>query len=94
MEGMAEADLTVNADHAAQGCFTYRSCLAEAELLLTNGTAIFACNDHMAVAHREALDVPGDIAIAGPVGRRWAESASPGRDALSPAIVLTLAKGS
>jgi len=73
MEGMTEAGLAVGADQVAQGFFTYRSGLEAAERLLNNGfnpTAVFACNDDMAVAtmavaHRKGLDVPGDLAVAG-----------------------------
>jgi LacI family transcriptional regulator len=73
MEVMTEAGLSVGTDQIAQGFFTYRSGLEAAERLLSNGfnpTAIFACNDDMAVAtmavaHRKGLDVPGDLAVAG-----------------------------
>jgi LacI family transcriptional regulator len=55
------------------GLFNYRSGLDAAELLLAlpdRPTAIFASNDDMAaaavaVAHRLALDVPGDLTVAG-----------------------------
>ena len=56
-----------------QGHFTYRSGLDAAEQLLgldDAPTAIFASNDDMAaatvaVAHRQGLDVPGDLAVCG-----------------------------
>jgi LacI family transcriptional regulator len=56
-----------------QGMFTYRSGLDAAEHLLSlevRPTAVFASNDDMAaaavaVAHRLALDVPGDLTVTG-----------------------------
>lgn len=72
LQAMAEAGLTVSANLIVQGFYTYRSGLEAAELLLarTNATAIFAANDEMAaaaiaVAHRQGLDVPGDMTIVG-----------------------------
>jgi LacI family transcriptional regulator len=72
VEGMTEAGLSVCADQVAQGYFTYRSGLDAAEALLDafRPTAIFASNDDMAaaamsVAHRNGLDVPGDLSVAG-----------------------------
>lgn len=73
LEGMREAGFEVGTDLVAQGFFTYRSGLEAAERLLARRdkpSAIFACNDDMAaaamaVAHRQGLDVPRDIAIAG-----------------------------
>lgn len=72
IEGMTEAGLSVGTDQVAQGYFTYRSGLEAAEKLLSHykPTAIFASNDDMAaatmaVAHRNGLDVPGDLAVAG-----------------------------
>ncbi|WP_420145395.1 LacI family DNA-binding transcriptional regulator [Sphingobium sp.] len=57
----------------AQGDFTYVSGLAAAEQLLAmpdRPTAIFASNDDMAaavvsVAHRQHLDVPGELTVVG-----------------------------
>jgi LacI family transcriptional regulator len=72
IEGMTEAGLSVGTDQVAQGYFTYRSGLEAAEKLLTawQPTAIFASNDDMAaatmaVAHRQGLDVPADLTVAG-----------------------------
>jgi LacI family transcriptional regulator len=72
IEGMTEAGLSVGTDQVAQGYFTYRSGLEAAEKLLMawKPTAIFASNDDMAaatmaVAHRQGLDVPGDLTVAG-----------------------------
>jgi LacI family transcriptional regulator len=55
------------------GQFTFRSGLDAAERLLDRKdrpTAIFACNDDMAagvvsVAHRQGLQVPGDLSVVG-----------------------------
>jgi LacI family transcriptional regulator len=55
------------------GQFTFRSGLDAAEKLLDGKdrpTAIFACNDDMAagvvsVAHRQGLQVPGDLSVVG-----------------------------
>ena len=72
LEAMAEAGIKVGPERVAQGYFTYRSGLEAAEILLADRslTAIFAANDEMAaaamaVAHRKAMDVPGDVTIAG-----------------------------
>lgn len=72
LQAMAEAGHTAGAELIAQGFFTYRSGLEAATLLLNSArpTAIFAANDEMAaaamaMAHRGAMDVPGDISIAG-----------------------------
>jgi len=72
VEAMTEAGLSVDADQVAQGYFTYRSGLEAAEKLLTSAkpTAIFASNDDMAaatmaVAHRQGLEVPGDLSVTG-----------------------------
>jgi LacI family transcriptional regulator len=72
VEAMTEAGLSVDADQVAQGYFTYRSGLDAAEKLLSGAkpTAIFASNDDMAaatmaVAHRQGLDVPGDLSVVG-----------------------------
>ena len=70
---MSEAGLKVPRERVAQGYFTYRSGLEAAEKLLggrDRPTAIFAGNDDMAaatmaVAHRQGLDVPEDLSIAG-----------------------------
>jgi LacI family transcriptional regulator len=72
VEAMTEAGLSVDADLVAQGYFTYRSGLEAAEKLLAAArpTAIFASNDDMAaatmaMAHRQGLDVPRDLSVAG-----------------------------
>lgn len=70
---MEEAGLRVEPSQVAQGYFTYRSGLEAAEALLRarmRPTAIFASNDDMAaatlaVAHRQKLDVPCDLSVAG-----------------------------
>lgn len=72
-DAMEGAGLPVQADQVAQSVCTYQSGLEAAEYLLTNGfkpTAIFACNEEMALAaiassFREGFDVPGDISVAG-----------------------------
>ncbi|HYD25199.1 MAG TPA: LacI family DNA-binding transcriptional regulator [Croceibacterium sp.] len=72
-DAMAAAGLEVPPECIAQGFFSYRSGLDAAERLLASGerpTAIFASNDDMAaatvaVAHRQHLDVPADISVAG-----------------------------
>ncbi|PZQ58766.1 MAG: LacI family transcriptional regulator [Sphingomonas taxi] len=71
----ALADMRLADDDAliAQGSFSYRSGLDAAEQLLDLAappTAIFAANDDMAaatvaIAHRRALDVPGDLTVCG-----------------------------
>ena len=77
LDGYRAAIAEMNADAAdelvVQGMFTYRSGLDAAEQLLAlpeRPTAIFASNDDMAaatvaVAHRLALDVPGDLTVTG-----------------------------
>jgi len=73
MEGMTEAGVEVSANQVAQGFFTDRSGLEAAERLLGNGwkpTAIFACNDDMAVgalmeARRRQVPIPAALAIIG-----------------------------
>jgi LacI family transcriptional regulator len=70
-EAMESAGLEVGGELVAPGLCTYHSGLEAAELLLRNDlTAIFACNEEMAmaaisVAYRKGLDVPADISIAG-----------------------------
>jgi LacI family transcriptional regulator len=75
--GLAEA----SAGLVLPGNFAFRDALTAAEALLDRDdrpTAIFAANDHMAVAvmmaaHRRGLTVPGDLSVAGfddtPMGR-------------------------
>lgn len=73
LAGMAEAGIEVNPDWVVPGMFTYRSGLAAAELLLSNGprpTAIFASNDDMAaaalaVAHGLQIRVPDMLTVCG-----------------------------
>jgi len=73
MDAMQDAGLSVQIGQVAASLCTYQSGLEAAEWLLTNGfkpTAIFACNEEMALAAiasslRKGLDVPGDISIAG-----------------------------
>ena len=70
---LVEAGLKVQDELIAQGYFTYRSGLDAAEqilALLDPPTAIFASNDDMAaatvaIAHRNGLDVPGDLTVCG-----------------------------
>jgi LacI family transcriptional regulator len=70
---MEESGLEVDPALVVQGYFTYKSGLEAAEKLLGRKripTAIFASNDDMAaaaisVAHRRALDVPGDLSVVG-----------------------------
>ncbi len=72
-DALVEAGLPEEATLIVPGLFTYRSGLDAAELLLGLGeppTAIFASNDDMAaatvaVAHRHAMDVPGDLTVVG-----------------------------
>lgn len=70
-EAMDNAGLKVNAGQVAPGLCTYQSGLEAAENLLRNNvTAIFACNEEMAMAaialaYEKGLDVPGDVSIAG-----------------------------
>jgi LacI family transcriptional regulator len=70
---MEESGLEVDPAFVVQGFFSYKSGLEAAEKLLARKrlpTAIFASNDDMAaaaisVAHRRALDVPGDLSVVG-----------------------------
>ena len=72
-DAMDDAGLPVQAWQVAQSLCTYQSGLEAAECLLSSGfnpTAIFACNEDMALAaialsFRRGLNVPGDISIAG-----------------------------
>jgi LacI family transcriptional regulator len=72
-DALAAAGLPVLDELVAPGLFTYRSGLDAAEQLLDlpePPSAIFASNDDMAaaavaVAHRRALDVPGDLTVCG-----------------------------
>ncbi len=72
-EALAEAGLATDEQLVAQGYFTYRSGLDAAEHILALAeppTAIFASNDDMAaatvaIAHRNGLDVPGDLTVCG-----------------------------
>ncbi len=70
---LAEAGLQPDPAFILTGDFSYRSGLAATEELLAlpqRPTAIFAANDDMAaavisVAHRQGLDVPGDLSVCG-----------------------------
>jgi LacI family transcriptional regulator len=70
---LQEAGLAIEDELIAQGYFTYRSGLDAAEHILSlidPPTAIFASNDDMAaatvaIAHRNGLDVPGDLTVCG-----------------------------
>ncbi len=70
---LLEAGLHPDPACAVTGDFSYRSGLAATEALLAlpqRPTAIFAANDDMAaavisVAHRQGLDVPGDLSVCG-----------------------------
>jgi LacI family transcriptional regulator, galactose operon repressor len=70
---MRAAGLSVSEDLLAQGDFSFRSGFAAAEALLARRprpTAIFCCNDEMAlgvlsVAHRSGVAAPGELSIAG-----------------------------
>jgi LacI family transcriptional regulator len=70
---LLESGLNPDPAYAVTGDFSYRSGLAATESLLTlpqRPTAIFAANDDMAaavisVAHRQGLDVPGDLSVCG-----------------------------
>lgn len=72
-DAIVDAGLGVDDALIAHGYFTYRSGLDAAEQLLGIAeppTAIFASNDDMAaaavaIAHRRALDVPGDLTVVG-----------------------------
>lgn len=70
---LREAGLKLHPEWVKQGAFSYRSGLQAAEQMLATSrrpSAIFASNDDMAaaaiaVAHRQRLDVPSDLTIAG-----------------------------
>lgn len=70
---LKDAGLSTNTNWEVDGDFTFLSGLAGAEILLKHEnrpTAIFACNDDMAVAtiataHRMGLEVPRDLAVCG-----------------------------
>lgn len=70
---LAEAGLQPDPKCEMPGDFSYRSGLAATEALLAlpqRPTAVFAANDDMAsavisVAHRQGLDVPGDLSVCG-----------------------------
>lgn len=72
-DAITSAGLEVDEELIAQGMFTYRSGLEAAARLLALDdapTAIFASNDDMAAAtvayaHRQGLDVPGDLSVCG-----------------------------
>lgn len=72
-DALTDASLPIEDELVASGSFTYRSGLDAAEQLLeltAPPTAIFASNDDMAaaavaIAHRHALDVPGDLTVVG-----------------------------
>jgi LacI family transcriptional regulator len=102
--GLAEA----SAGYVLPGNFVFRDALAAAEALLDRPdrpTAIFAANDHMAVAvmmaaHRRGLTVPGDLSVAGfddtPMGRSiWPPLTTVAQpfDELSEMAVTLLADG-
>lgn len=73
LAALAEAGIAPDEALIAQGYFTYRSGLEAAEQILaldSPPTAIFASNDDMAaasvaMAHRNGLDVPGDLTVCG-----------------------------
>lgn len=70
---LAKTGLSLDPDLIVPGYFTYHSGLEAAEALLALTplpTAIFASNDDMAaaavaVAHRQGLEVPGDLTVCG-----------------------------
>ncbi len=72
-DALTDFDLDADPALVAEGTFGYRSGLDAAERLLDlpdAPTAIFASNDDMAaatiaIAHRRALDVPGDLTVCG-----------------------------
>jgi LacI family transcriptional regulator len=72
-EAVKEFDLADNPDWVRPGDFTFESgsrCMTELLALKKRPTAVFASNDDMAagallVAHREGLEVPGDLSIVG-----------------------------
>lgn len=73
LAALEEAGIDPKSAPVEQGYFTYRSGLVAAQRLLARDarpTAIFASNDDMAaaavsVAHRQGLEVPGDLSIVG-----------------------------
>lgn len=72
-DALESAAVAFDETYVVHGLFTYRSGLDAAEVLLTLDnppSAIFASNDDMAaaavaIAHRHALDVPGDLTVCG-----------------------------
>ncbi|MGE3690229.1 MAG: LacI family DNA-binding transcriptional regulator [Novosphingobium sp.] len=70
---LQEAGLQLDPAYMMIGDFSYRSGLVATEALLAlpqRPTAIFAANDDMAaavisVAHRQGLEVPGDLSVCG-----------------------------
>ena len=81
-DALQEAGLLAESDElVVEGDFSFRKALIQAETLLsrrTRPTAIFAANDHMAIAvmmaaHKLGLRVPEDLSVAGfddtPMGR-------------------------
>ncbi|WIA55504.1 LacI family DNA-binding transcriptional regulator [Sphingobium sp. WTD-1] len=73
IRALGEAGIALDDALVEQGFFTYRSGLDAAEHILARDnppTAIFASNDDMAaatvaIAHRNGLDVPGDLTVCG-----------------------------
>ncbi|MHA6770188.1 LacI family DNA-binding transcriptional regulator [Sphingobium ummariense] len=73
LDALAQSGIAQDDALVAQGYFTYRSGLDAAEQILelpNAPTAIFASNDDMAaatvaIAHRNGLDVPGDLTVCG-----------------------------
>lgn len=72
-QALDEAGIALDDALVQQGYYTYRSGLEAAEKLLALQrlpTAIFASNDDMAsavvsVAHRQGMNVPGDLSVVG-----------------------------
>ncbi len=72
-QAMADHGLSIADEWIVQGDFSYRSGLEAAEQLLSlaiRPTAIFACNDDMAVAaitiaHQRQLNVPAELTVCG-----------------------------
>ncbi|CAM2006439.1 LacI family DNA-binding transcriptional regulator [Acanthopleuribacter pedis] len=70
---MAAAGLTVNPDWVEQGLYNFESGYSAGRRLLAAAlrpTAIFACNDHMAMgvltaAHEQGVTVPGQLSVCG-----------------------------
>lgn len=73
LNAMREAGVPVREDLIVQGDFSFQSGFQNAQVLLARSprpTAIFSSNDEMAlgvmsVAHRQGLNVPADLSIAG-----------------------------